>query len=65
MALDVRWATVIEDFTKAQFKNIKKANAKLICSGGVVDKQLLHDAQGKRQPRPPMWGISGAVELGV
>ena len=65
MALDVLWATVREDFTKARFKNIKKAQAKLIRSGGVLDKQLLHDALGKRQPRPRMWGISGAVELGV
>jgi hypothetical protein len=65
MALDVRWATVREDFTKARFKNIKRAQAKLIRSGGVLDKELLHDALGKRQPRPRMWGISGAVELGV
>ena len=65
LALDVRWATVREDFTKARFKNIKKAQAKLIRSGGVLDKQLLHSALGKRQPRPRMWGISGAAELGV
>ncbi len=40
MALDsdVRWATVREDFTstKARFKIIKKAQAKLIRSGGVL-----------------------------
>jgi len=65
MALDVRWANVREDFTKARFKNIKKAQAQLIRSGGVLDKQLLHAALGKSQPRPRMWGISGAVELGV
>ena len=65
MALDVRWATVREDFTKARFKNIKKAQAKLIRSGGILDKQLLHAALGKRQPRPRMWGISGAIKLGV
>jgi hypothetical protein len=65
MALDVRWAAVREDFAKARFENIKRAQAKLIRSGGVLDKQLLHAALGKRQPRPRMWGISGAVELGV
>ena len=65
LALVVRWATVREDFTKARFKDIKKAQAKLIRSGGVLDKQLLHSALGKRQPRPRMWGISGAAELGV
>jgi hypothetical protein len=46
MALDVRWATVREDFTKTRFQNIKKAQAKLIRSGGELDKQLLHDALG-------------------
>ena len=65
MALDVRWAAVREDFAKARFENIKRAQAKLIRSGGVLDKQLLHAALGKRQPRPRMWGISGAIELGV
>jgi hypothetical protein len=65
MALDVRWAAVREDFTKARFSNIRQAQAKLIRSGGVLDKHLLHEALGIRQPRQRMWGLSGKVELGV
>ena len=64
-ALDVRWAAVREAFAKAQFTNIQQAREKLVRSGGLLDKQLLRAALGKRQPRPRMWGVAGQVDLGV
>ena len=65
VALDVRWAAVREAFAKAQFTNIQQARAKLVRSGGLLDKQLLRAALGKRQPRPRMWGVAGQVDLGI
>ena len=54
-----------EAFAKAQFTNIQQARAKLVRSGGLLDKQLLRAALGKRQPRPRMWGVAGQVDLGI
>ena len=34
-------------------------------SGGVLDRQALQAALGKRQPRQRMWGLSGPAVLGV
>ena len=65
VALDVRWAAVREAFAKAQFTNIQQARAKLVRSGGLLNKQLLRAALGKRQPRPRMWGVAGQVDLGI
>ena len=65
LALDVRWATVREDYAKAQFANIQQAREKLIRNGGALDKRILQAALGKRQPQVRMWGISGQVALGV
>ena len=65
VALDVRWAAVREAFSRAQFTNIQQAREKLIRTGGVLDKQLLRAALGKRQPRPRMWGVAGHVDLGA
>ena len=64
-ALDVRWATVREDYAKAQFTNIQQARERLIRNGGALDKRTLQAALGKRQPRSRMWGISGQVALGI
>jgi len=65
VALDVRRAAVREALTKAQFTNIQQAREKLIRNGGILDKQVLRAALGKRQPRPRMWGLAGQVDLGV
>ena len=37
-AVDVRWASVLETFTKAQFENTKQLQEKLIRAGSILDK---------------------------
>ena len=64
-ATDVRWASVREDYTKAQFLNVKRYQEKLIRAGGMLDKHIIRNALGKRQPKQRMWGLQGVVPLGV
>ena len=64
-ALDVRWAAVREDIAKAKYINECRAHDMLIRSGGVLDRRLLDNALGKRQPRPRMWGVAGQIGLGL
>ena len=54
-----------EAFAKAQYTNIQQAREKLIRNGGILDKQLLRAALGKRQPQPRMWGVAGQVDLRI
>ena len=64
-ATDVRWASVREDYTRAHFLNVQRYQEKLIRAGGMLDKHIIRNALGKRQPKQRMWGLQGAFPLGV
>jgi hypothetical protein len=63
--IDVRWATVRESFAKAHFLNAQECRAKLIRAGGMLDKHIVRNALGRRQPKQRMWGLQGTVPLGI
>ena len=74
-ALDVRWASVRETFTKAQFENTKQAwcnelytkqlQEMLIRAGNVLDKHKIRTALGKHQPKQRMWALFGPGLPGI
>jgi hypothetical protein len=64
-AMDVQWAAVRESYTKAQFLNVQQYQEILIRAGGILDKHTIRNALGKRQPKQQMWGLQGAVPLGI
>jgi hypothetical protein len=37
----------------------------LIRAGGILDKHTIRNTLGKRQPKQRMWGLQGAVPLGI
>jgi hypothetical protein len=64
-ASEVRRAAISDDFAQARFLNAQNFRSQLMKSGGVLDRQALQAALGKRQPRQRMWGLSGPAVLGL
>ena len=58
-ASEVRRAAISDDLAQARFLNVQNFRCQLMKSVGVLDRQALQAALGKRQPRQRMWGLSG------
>jgi hypothetical protein len=64
IAIDARWASVREDYTKARNYNLQNLRQKLM-KKGFLDSRTLRTALGIRQPKRRMFAISGKVATGV
>ena len=65
LASDVRWATILDSFAKATFRNQENWRCKIAEADSVLDKQVLEAVLGKRLPKQQMWDLSGAVTIGI
>ena len=65
LASDVRWATILDSFAKETFRNQENWQCKIAEADSVLDKQVLEAVLGKRRPKQRMWGLSGAVTIGI
>jgi hypothetical protein len=64
IAINARWASVREDYTKARRYNLQNLRQKLM-KKGFLDFRTLHTAFGIRQPKRRMFAITGKVATGV
>ena len=65
LAHDVRWANICDSYAKANFRNQENWRRKIAEADGVLDKQVLEAALGKRRPKQRMWGLSGPITIGL
>ena len=65
LACDVCWATICDSYAKANFGNQENWRQKIAEADGVLDKQVLEAALGKRRPKQLMWGLSGHITIGL
>ena len=65
IAIDARWASVREDYTKARNYNLQNLRQKLMKKGFLDSRTLRTAALRIRQPKRRMFAISGKVATGV
>ena len=61
----MRWATILDSYAKATFRNKENWRRKIAEADCVLDKQVLEAALGKGRPKLRMWGLSGDVTIGI
>ncbi len=64
-AIASRQTEVCESYEKAGYHNLQNLRKKQKEAKGVLDKRTIQAALGKCQPRQPMWGVLGTVNIGA